>query len=114
MITDDMKVAIENKRSLVKNLNTKLNKIIEVELDLKTRERNILNKTNWNELFQTTNRVTDKQKTAHIDDLLKKDQEKLARLKNEVVVIKNDIQLCNDEISLCKYIIKEKELESSF
>ena len=109
-IDTDMREVINRKETLVNILNKKLDEILGVELDLKTRERNLMDKTNWNDLFKTTNRVTDKQKNAYVEDILKKEYEKLARLKNDVVILKNKIQLCNDEISLCKYIIREKEV----
>lgn len=106
----NMRNAIDRKRTLVNELNDKLDAITILELDLETRERNLMNNTDWNELFKTTKKVTDKQKVAHIESILKKEQDKVVILKNDVRKIKNNIGLCDDEISLCKYSIRETEM----
>lgn len=105
-----MQKAIAEKTELTKDLNKTLDKIIKLELDLQTKEANMLNTIDWNELFQTDKRVTDKQKNAHIQSILKADKNRLALLKNNVEKIKNTIKLCDDNINLAKYIIREKEL----
>ena len=111
MAIELMQKAITEKTELTKDLNKTLDKIIKLELDLQTKEANMLNTIDWNELFQTDKRVTDKQKNAHIQSILKEDKNRLALLKNDIEKIKNTIKICDDNINLAKYIIREKELK---
>lgn len=104
--TKKMENEIKNKEKLVKELHTKLDKLLEKELYEKNERTNIITKMEK----ESDKKLTDKTKQAEADFKLSETISDIETLKNEISKIKRNIELCNDKISLYKYQIKEKSL----
>ena len=104
--TKKMENEIKYKEKLVKELHTKLDKLLEKELYEKKERVKIITKMEK----ESDKKLTDKTKQAEADFKLSETISEIENLKHEISKIKRNIELCNDKISLYKYQIKEKSL----